>query len=190
MLASQDLSVNNLGGSVSQGGLSMYRLCGGPYPQPSRCLAASMLAAREPHAAPSHPKRGLSQLHFSWPNAASRYVNQIPSTRGDVSSFNRVQVRAGFDFSSLNNRASTQDFSLVLVDASGRQASVPASVYTKSLFLPPGRYSEVPRVTLNTVRIPLSAFQGVDLRNIRTVRFDFNKQVTGTLMFSDLMFAR
>ncbi|MEW6298187.1 MAG: hypothetical protein AB1671_10660 [Thermodesulfobacteriota bacterium] len=192
LLTSTNLTVNNLGGSVSQNGLTLYRLCGGSTPQPPRCLPTNQPFQREPHAtAPRVDIRpGLSQLHLSWTSPVARYINQVPQASGDVSGFDRIQFRAGLDFTTGFNRFASQDLSVVLTDAAGRQAAVPVSAYSRALFFPPGLQLEVPKVTLNTVRIPLSAFQGIDLRNIRTVRFDFNRQSSGTLMISDLMFAR
>jgi hypothetical protein len=59
-----------------------------------------------------------------------------------------------------------------------------------SLFYPPGAIVHVPKVFLNTVRIPLDVFAGVDLTDISTVRFNFDRTVSGALLVSDLAFAR
>ena len=198
LLTATNLIENTLGGNVRQSGLTLYRLCGGESPfdsdddGPPRCLPSEQPITREPHSAPARlsSKQGLSQLHLSWTSSTARYINQVPQGYSDVSRFNRIQFRAGLDFTTDLNPFSTQDLSVVLSDTAGRQASVPASDYSSALFFPPGQEFEVPKVTLNMVNIPLSAFQGVDLQNIRAVRLDFNRQSSGTLLISDLMFAQ
>jgi hypothetical protein len=54
-----------------------------------------------------------------------------------------------------------------------------------------GNYSvgPVPKLVLNTVRIPLSAFGGVNLHNIRAVEFTFNEQAQGAVLVTDIAFA-
>jgi thiamine monophosphate synthase len=47
----------------------------------------------------------------------------------------------------------------------------------------------VPKVVLNTVRVPLTAFGGVNLHNIRSVAFTFNEQAQGAVLVTDVAFA-
>jgi hypothetical protein len=47
----------------------------------------------------------------------------------------------------------------------------------------------VPKVVLNTVRIPLTAFTGVNLNNVRSVQFTFNERLQGGLLIADVAFA-
>jgi hypothetical protein len=42
---------------------------------------------------------------------------------------------------------------------------------------------------MNQVRFPLSDFAGVDLNNIRAVRFRFTRTLAGMINVSDLAFA-
>jgi hypothetical protein len=42
---------------------------------------------------------------------------------------------------------------------------------------------------LNTARIPLTSFTGVNLSDIRSVKFIFDQTGTGALLISDLAFA-
>jgi len=42
---------------------------------------------------------------------------------------------------------------------------------------------------LNTVRIPLFAFGGVNLHNIRSVQFTFDQKFQGALLITDVAFA-
>jgi hypothetical protein len=42
---------------------------------------------------------------------------------------------------------------------------------------------------LNTVRIPLSSFPGVNLSDVRTIRFKLNQIPTGAVLVTDIAFA-
>lgn len=194
LLTTSNLTTNTLGGSVGQSGITPYTLCGGNSPQPQHCLP-SQSVLRQPHTAPSSlsTKRGLSQLQFGWTSAAASYSNQVPAAYANVSAFTSLQLRAAIDFSSSRNPLSSpQDFSVVLVDAAGRQASVRVGAYSRALFFPPGSGVNLraPKVILNTVRVPLAAFTGIDKTNIRTVRLALNQRSSGALLMSDIAFAK
>jgi hypothetical protein len=47
----------------------------------------------------------------------------------------------------------------------------------------------VPKVVLNTVRVPLSAFGGVNLNNVRSVQLTFNERLQGAVLITDVAFA-
>lgn len=78
---------------------------------------------------------------------------------------------------------------MVLADAGGGSASVRASDFSRALFYPPGNVGPVPKVVLNTVRIPLSAFGGVNLNSVRTVLLTFNERLSGDVLITDVAFA-
>jgi hypothetical protein len=59
-----------------------------------------------------------------------------------------------------------------------------------ALFYPPGTLIHVPKVFLNTVRVPLSRFSGIDFTDIASVRINFDQTASGALLISDLAFAR
>jgi hypothetical protein len=191
LLNANFLTQNNLGGQVGYTGLT-GGICGGVSPAPSRCLPTQP-QQREPHTAPTSQQPtapGLSQLKLGWTATSAKYFNQVAPGFGDVSSFNRIQFRAGLDFTSANNRFTMQDLSVALYDTAGRRASVPVSTYSAALFFPPGLQYEAPRMTLNTVSVPLSAFSGIDLRNLSHVSLEFDRQTSGAIVMTDLMFAR
>lgn len=206
LLNATNLTTNTLGGAVTRAGLVFpYDLCGGEEPQPRFCLertpgvvAAFGLAANEPHTTPSllNPaKRGLSQLRIGWALSGALYQNALPAGSRNVSGFQAVQFRASVNFEDdRNHPALPQDFSVVLTDGAGISSSVRVVAHSKALYYPPGDESSiaVPKVVLNTVRIPLTAFTGVNKTDIRSVRFDFNRPFlppAGALLVSDLAFA-
>jgi hypothetical protein len=191
LLNDTNLTTNTLGGAATQTDLSPYELCGGDAPQPQRCIPGA-LNAQQPHTTPSarSPLRGLSQLNTGWNNMTGNYRNNIPAALGNVSSFQAVQFRVSVNFGDVRNVAGlAQDFRVVLTDASGASSSVRVSDVSGALFYPPGEVLVVPKVVLNTVRVPLSAFSGVNLNAVRSVQFTFNERLQGGVLVTDVAFA-
>ena len=191
LLNNTNLTVNTQGATVTQTGLTPYELCGGPEPQPQRCLP-DQPNARQPHTTPSarSPLRGLSQLKTGWNNLTGNYKNELPATLGNVSTFQALQFRVSVNFADPRNFAPlAQDFRVVLTDASGSSASVRVSNVSAALFFPPGSVGPVPKVVLNTVRVPLTAFGGVNLNNVRSVQFTFDERLQGGVLITDVAFA-
>jgi hypothetical protein len=191
LLNDTNLTTNTLGGAATQTGLSPYELCGGDAPKPQRCIPEAM-NAQQPHTTPSarSPLRGLSQLKTGWNNFTGNYRNDIPAPLGNVSNFQAVQFRVSVNFADVRNvEGLAQDFRVVLTDASGSSASVRVSDVSGALFFPPGEVLAVPKVVLNTVRVPLSAFSGVNLNAVRSVQFTFNERLQGGVLVTDVAFA-
>jgi hypothetical protein len=191
LLSNTNLTVNTLGGAATQFGLTPYDLCGGPAPQPQKCLPDEP-NARQPHTTPSarSSMRGLSQLRAGWGDFSAFYKNELPGGTRNVSGFQAVQFRVSVNFADLRNLAgAAQEFSVVLTDSSGSSSSVRVSDFSKALYFPPGEVGPVPKVVLNTVRIPLSAFNGVNLNTVRSVQFKFDQTLTGALLITDVAFA-
>lgn len=191
LLNNTSLTVNRLGGAVTQTALTPYELCGGNDPQPPACLP-DQPNARQPHTTPSarSDARGLSQLKTGWNNLTGNYRNELPNTFKDVSGFQALQFRVAVNFADERNLAGlAQNFRVLLTDVTGSTASVRVSDVSSALFFPPGSVGPVPKLVLNTVRIPLSAFGGVNLHNIRAVEFTFNEQAQGAVLVTDVAFA-
>ena len=191
LLNDTNLTVNTQGGAVTQTGLTPYDLCGGEAPQPQKCLPDNF-NAQQPHTTPSarSPLRGLSQLRTGWNDLTGNYRNNVPAVVGNVSGFQAVQFRVSVNFADARNLADlAQDFRVVLTDASGTSASVRVSDVSGALYFPPGEVGPVPKVVLNTVRVPLSAFGGVNLNAVRSVQFNFNERLQGAVLITDVAFA-
>lgn len=191
LLNNNNLTLNGLGGAVTQIGLTPYELCGGNDPQPAICLPGQP-NARQPHTTPSARSnaRGLSQLKTGWNNLTGNYRNELPIAFSNVSGFQALQFRIGVNFTDPRNlQGLSQNFRVVLTDGAGSSASVRVSDVSSALFFPPGSVGPVPKLVLNTVRIPLSAFGGVNLTNIRAVEFTFNEQAQGAVLVTDIAFA-
>lgn len=191
LLDDTNLSLNFLGGAVTQLGLTPYDLCGGEAPQPATCLPGQP-NGRQPHTTPSarSPKRGMSQLRTGWNNFTGNYTNNVPPMFGNVSGFQAIQFRVSVNFTDARNVADlASDFRVKLTDASGSSASVRVSDVSGALFFPPGEINPVPKVVLNTVRVPLTAFGGVNLNNVRSVQFTFDERLAGGVLITDVAFA-
>jgi hypothetical protein len=188
------LATNTLGGAVTQNGLDPYDKCGGEAPEPQHCLPTPPHPTkRQPHTTPSarSPRRGLSQVRLGWNDPTASLTNEIPGGR-DVSSYAVIQFRAVVNFDDLRN-VGPQDLSVVLTDGQGNSSSQRVSTSSGALFFPPGFVGPpnraVPKIVQNTVRIPLSAFSGVDLTNIVSVTLNCDQTPEGALILSDLAFS-
>jgi len=191
LLNDTNLTVNTQGGAVTQTGLSPYELCGGAAPPNQKCLPDA-LNAQQPHTTPSARSSalGLSQLKTGWNDLTGNYRNNVPAVLGNVTGFQAVQFRVSVNFADARNLADlAQDFRVVLTDASGASASVRVSDVSGALYFPPGEVGPVPKVVLNTVRVPLSAFGGVNLNAVRSVQFSFNERLQGGVLITDVAFA-
>lgn len=182
------LSTNLLGGMVTSNDLSPYGLCGASLA--ARCLNSSLTINKEPHVAITGP--GLSQLKVGWNSAVGlgALTNEIPIEHRNISAYQALQFRASVNFDdTLNMTDMPQNFRVVLKDWTGAVASIRASDFSPALFYPPGSSGPVPKIVLNTVRLPLSAFVGVNLSNIRSVEFRFDQPSKGSLLITDIAFA-
>jgi len=184
-----ELTVNTLGGAVTPNALATYLRCGVDF----HCLQTPPAStAQQPHTTPSarSSRRGLSQARLAWNEMTAFLENDIPSGSGDVSGLSRLQFRASINIQDSRNTPGTpQDFSVMLTDAAGNSATTQVSTVSDALFYPPGNVIPVPKVFLNTVRIPLACFPEVDLTNVQSVVFNFDQRMTGGLLVSDLQFA-
>jgi hypothetical protein len=191
LLNNTNLSINTAGAAVTQNNLTPFELCGGEAPQPPTCFP-EQVNSRQPHTTPSarSPARGLSQLKTGWNNLTGNFKNELPPALGNVSGFQAIQFRVSVSFVDARNFEDlAQDFRVELTDASGSTASVRVSDVSSALFFPPGSIGPVPKIVLNTVRIPLTAFSGVNRNNIRSVRFSFDERLQGGVLITDLAFA-
>ncbi len=192
LLDATNLTINTLGGAVIQSGLTPYDLCGGELPQPQHCLPTHP-TARQPHTTPSarNPRRGLSQLRSGWNDTSATWENDLPKGARDVSGYYALQFRASVNFDDSRNPSGIpQDFSVTLTDGAGNSSTTLVSGSSGALYYPPGgpAVMPLPKVILNTIRMPLSLFTGVDLTNIVSVRFNFDQQSQGALLISDIAF--
>ena len=191
LLNDTNLTVNTQGAAATQTGLTPYELCGAQAPPANKCIPEAF-NAQQPHTTPSARSSalGMSQLKTGWNNFTGNYRNNVPPQLGNVSNFQAIQFRVSVNFADVRNPAElAQDFRVVLTDASGASSSVRVSDVSGALYFPPGEVAPVPKVVLNTVRVPLSAFGGVNLHNVRSVQLTFNERLQGAVLITDVAFA-
>src|SRR5262249_20353822 len=118
------------------------------------------------------------------------YENALPEGARDESAYYALQFRAAVNFSEPRNRTDVPgDFTVTLIDSAGNSAGARVSDWSRSLYYPPGLVSAIqPHAILNTIRIPLAAFRGVDLTDVAAVRFNFDQRAEGGYLVSDLAF--
>jgi dienelactone hydrolase len=193
LLTASNLTTNTLGGASAQTGLTPHDLCGGASPQPQHCLASTQSTARQPHttvSARATTVRGLSQLRTGWSAITANYRNDLPLGARDVSGFRWLTFRVSVNFADTRNPSGIpQNFTVVLTDGAGATSALAVANYSGALFYPPGSVGPVPKVLLNTARIPVSAFSGVNLSDIRSVQFKFDQSPSGALLISDVAFS-
>jgi hypothetical protein len=132
----------------------------------------------------------MSQLRGGWSATSATYTNDLPAGFRNVSTFQVFQFRASVNFADARNPAGVpRDFKVRLTDGAEAFADALVSSFSQALFFPPGSVGPVPKVVLNTIRIPLSAFAGVNLSDVRSVQFRFDQQASGALLITDLAFA-
>ncbi|MEI6333493.1 MAG: hypothetical protein WCS87_02940 [Methylococcaceae bacterium] len=190
------LTRNNLGGAVQKSNLTTYGLCGGALQSgvtSQKNCEPSLIDAREPHGWGLNLP-GMNQTILGWSTPGGLYYNTIPAASGNISKFTTLQFRAAVNFSDPRNVIGIpQDFKVWLMDSSNKWAYTTVSKYSRALFFPPGNpnllKNPVPKLTANTVRIPLGAFTGIDKTNIRYVLFEFTQKARGAITVTDLAFA-
>ena len=191
LLDGNHLSFNTLGGAVTPNLLDPYNICGGESAE-AQCLTVD--TRQQPHTAPSDFSMlsGLSQLKTGWNTTSAFLNNDLPPTQRNLTFFQALQFRASVNFEDDRNATDTiQNFRVALTDGTGATASIRVSDFSPALFVPPGDVqikSPVPKVILNTVRLPLSAFSQVNLADIHSVKFLFDEKSQGALLITDIAF--
>lgn len=196
------LSRNALGGRVRVTGGLVARACVPPLPS-DRTPAPNCLQryddreGAQPHIGGSFTSglvRGLAMVKVRWEAPGGALVNQVPPAARDFSGYRTLRFRTAIDFTDPRNPAGRgQDLSVTLTDSRGHRASVPVAPRTRALDGQPAPGSArdlVPHFLLNQAIVPLSAFRGVDLRAVSSVRLAFDRTPRGLLGLSDLLLGR
>lgn len=141
------------------------------------------------------PQEDLSYrgARISWTQAGRRVLFQNTwAARGaglDLSGHDSLDLRISRSTSTLNPGSQVAtDLTVALVDASGRVGKVRLSAY-HSLVGPVGT-SLLKHQILQTVRIPLADFAGVDLTRVNSARLIFDQTASGEIYLSGLRAGR
>lgn len=193
---STNVATSTLGGDVTASGLSRFTWCDPADPnEDDDCLHELVNGAWFDARAPHGHESEMAQLRLAWTGQSGVLTHELPGPVRDVSAFRVLQLRAFVDYSDpLNPVGLSQDFTVELEDVQGTVAGASVSAHSGALFYPPSTtYPEestgVPRAVLNTARVPLTAFAGVDLEHVRWVRLVFDRTRAGAINLADLAFA-
>jgi hypothetical protein len=175
------LAHNQLGGAVVPTSLATYGWCADTFQNP--CVAGD-LAYNDIHT------EGLPRAVLGWADHAASLRFRLPDGTGDVRRFDALQMRTALDPGYWVNRVDFQDLTMTLIDGDGGRDHVTASsVGNDALAYPSGLRRHDGHVILQQLRFPLSAFDDVDLGNIRFVRFRFSRTDAGVIHVADLAFS-
>ncbi len=125
------------------------------------------------------------RLVLSWTGNA-RWRTIIPDAADDLSGFDTLAFRIGVDFVEGSAPGGIPPkLRVVVEDAGGRRSSVDVADHSGAIFRPPGLDGR--RIALNQVRLPFTAFEGVDLGQVRAIEFAFPQSTPGTVQVAELM---
>ena len=178
------LQTNELGGDVEVAAVPDYAICGHDFFD-DHCMdndpgtfGGQVWEARNPHVP------GLGQLRIAMEEGGT-WTNFLPEGT-DVSELQVLQIRATPDFESALVGG---DVEVTLTDRADNSASVILGEYSDALAPYPGEVVPVyPKKLLTVARLPLTAFEGVDLTDVESITFT---AVDGSaaMLLSDLAFS-
>jgi hypothetical protein len=176
-----DLGYNGFGGYSTVGGPAFVEFC--EYRQP--CGRWPLL--------PGNP----SQARFAWTTPLSAQWEMPLDDKGvDVSQYDALHLRAALDPSDyLNAHRKRQALRLTLTDVNGRSASVIVDDTSPALAYPPGglnlrAWGWADHAFLNSVRVPILSFRGIDLARVRSLTLSPAGDLSGSLFVADVEFIR
>ncbi|MBL8234753.1 MAG: hypothetical protein JNL98_40010, partial [Bryobacterales bacterium] len=133
----------------------------------------------------------MSVAKIAWPQSGTpastetpRVTMRLGESARDVSSMNWLAVRVASQFSLKNRVAESQNFSVRLMDATGAMSNAVALADYRQIPYPTGSFFRLS--VLNTVRVPLADFRGVDKSRITAVQLVFDKTREGAIFLTDV----
>jgi dienelactone hydrolase len=189
-----ELATSRLGGAVVAAGLTTHFCPKGFYSAWS--LPGSEPCRRNYVTVPGQPAHAV----VSWEELGAALRLTVPEGAGDLSGYTTLSLRAAVDPASpLNATRRPQAFSVQITDRAGNRAAVQTRPDEPALSFPPGEMREVSAtstgfftgiVPLTTIRMPLSAFAGVDLSDIAEIALVFDQTPSGALFVGDIEYIR
>jgi hypothetical protein len=180
------LTTTNDGGAITERGFSVYSYCD-PHAD-----SGQDGGNRDPgtnSGCPTNPDRSRArQITLAWDGAAVLRAD-LGSGGSDVSRFGALTFRTGINFSDPRNPpGQTQNFAVALIDTDGHSSrAVPAARFGYALQPPPGTNDR--KLVPEEIRVPLSAFNGVDLHHVAAVELRFGGLTPhGSIQLLELMF--
>ncbi|GIK74742.1 MAG: hypothetical protein BroJett021_37300 [Chloroflexota bacterium] len=135
----------------------------------------------------------------SWEASGGALRFELPIGLDNLLIFDAISVRTGIDpLSPLNPAGAPQAFSVQVTDRSGATASVAVSPDEQALRYPAGEVQSdetfgalfTGRLPLMPVRVPISAFEGVNLASVAELALIFDQTDSGALFIADVELVR
>ncbi|WP_162641644.1 hypothetical protein [Streptosporangium sp. 'caverna'] len=123
-------------------------------------------------------------LRFTWTDTTGEVSAPLPAGSWNVNGYDALTFRTALD----ENATGNVDLAVTVVDGRGTTGTVPVSSVSDALTPFPGTASPLPKAWLRTVRVPMSSFGEVDLRDVREVRIT-GASPTGGVYLGDLAFS-
>ncbi len=179
------MTTNTLTGTVTESGLVSSQVCGNYLMEPDCGVTTS--SAKKPHNG-STGTLGVSMMGMQWNDSTDYYMNTIPQAYQNISAYTHLSFRTSVNFASVVTWPNL-NFTVELIDSLGDSSRQVVANYTNALFRQPGTQTgDLPKLMLNTVKIPLNKFTGINMAKVRKVKFLFNKSATGSIFVSDISF--
>lgn len=178
-----NLVINTIGANVSQLGLTSLAVCGGGLSMP--LCNISTAATKEPHRGTT-TQIGLGQTAIRWNDTADYYQNELPVAYQNITGYKSLMLRTAVNYkeTKLNQHL---DFTVQFIDSMGKVSSQRVNQYSAALFYQKGTATNyLPKAMFNSIKIPLTAFKGVNQTKLKYVRFLFNQLDSGSLLVSDM----
>jgi hypothetical protein len=182
------------GGPITASGLSAFQVCNPndlAYRQGPTFPTAYPLC---PGGAINRSKGNQFTVAWDGPGAYLRAYLARAGAAVDISRFGVLDLRAAMNRDDPRNPAGdgftpnlvTQNFDVTLIDAAGKRVSTRAASWSTAL--EPSIGNQFKHVALNGIRIPLTAFAGVDLTKVTAVELGFGTPALGSIQLADVMF--
>ncbi len=125
-------------------------------------------------------------LDLGWTSRGAAVRRPLAAAGVDVTAYDGIRFRAAAGRDSRSRARPQLDLSVVLEDTTGARASASVRQWSPALTGPLAGHPA--HVVLSGVRIPLSAFPGIDLTRIRVVELRTDRTDAGRVHLADLAF--
>jgi dienelactone hydrolase len=154
-------------------------------------FAEDSLRALDPHS--PHVVAGAN---VAWQTSSGIYLSNVPIASRDLSGFDTLSFRVAQKYESVQNPpGALLDFDVRLIDRNGKSRAIRVSTFADIPYPYVRADDNLVKSALKTVRIPLASYtianlgaQDVDLTNVASISFEFDRQATGEIDIADLEF--
>jgi len=189
------ITSNDLAGAVSDDGAMTASTIGGGEPEPDHLINPKKQgyahSYQEVHWDDSPP--GLRQVVLTWTDVDGVWRNDVPAAYQDCSALTHLQFRLGVVFVHAGNAVDqAQDLHVVIRDGNGQEQGLRLSDWSAAGGYPREAAGDQdwPKLMLYPVRMPLSAFDAVDLSDVQAIELHSDIIASGQIILSDLLLDR